>query len=193
MVRAAAQLIRRQGVSATGMREIVAKADAPRGSLQHYFPGGKQELVSEALAWMGEVAARRVRRHVDRLHPRRPSKLLAAMVEEWKTDLATEDFAAGCPMLAAAADTAASSDELRRVVGHAFGVWEKPLYDALASFGIPPKRAARLGMLVISALEGAIILARLRHDLVPLDGLVEELGPLLDGAARKRRRSPARA
>jgi AcrR family transcriptional regulator len=31
------------------MREIVTEADAPRGSLQHYFPGGKEELVSDAL------------------------------------------------------------------------------------------------------------------------------------------------
>ena len=45
MVRSAAQLMRRKGVSGTGMREIVVDADAPRGSLQHYFPGGKEELV----------------------------------------------------------------------------------------------------------------------------------------------------
>ena len=56
MVRSAAQLIRRQGVSATGVREIVLDADAPRGSLQHYFPGGKEQLVTEAVQWMGGEA-----------------------------------------------------------------------------------------------------------------------------------------
>src|SRR5271156_7052002 len=61
MVRSAAQLIRRKGVSGTGMREIVIEADAPRGSLQHYFPGGKEELVSDALLWMGDGAAPRGR------------------------------------------------------------------------------------------------------------------------------------
>ena len=66
MVRSAAQLIRRKGVSGTGMREIVIEADAPRGSLQHYFPGGKEELVSDALLWMGGVAARRVERSLRR-------------------------------------------------------------------------------------------------------------------------------
>ena len=58
MVRSAAQLIRRKGVSGTGVREIVTEADAPRGSLQHYFPGGKDEIVSDALLWSGQVAAR---------------------------------------------------------------------------------------------------------------------------------------
>src|SRR5690242_16151759 len=78
MVRGAAQLIRRKGVTGTGMREIVTEADAPRGSLQHYFPGGKEELVSDALLWAGGVAARRIRRCLGELHPRTPSALLTA-------------------------------------------------------------------------------------------------------------------
>ena len=49
MVRAAAKLFRVHGVTATGLREIVEAADAPRGSLQHYFPGGKEQLITEAL------------------------------------------------------------------------------------------------------------------------------------------------
>src|SRR6478672_8840866 len=80
MVRSAAQLIRRQGVSGTGMREIVTEADAPRGSLQHYFPGGKEEIVSDALLWSGEVSARRVHRSLDELTSRTPSALLAAIL-----------------------------------------------------------------------------------------------------------------
>lgn len=66
MVRSVAQLIRRKGVSGTGLREIVVEADAPRGSLQHYFPGGKQELVADALLWTGDVAARRIKRFAQR-------------------------------------------------------------------------------------------------------------------------------
>src|SRR5580692_11038940 len=95
MVRSAAQLIRRQGVSGTGMREIVTEADAPRGSLQHYFPGGKEELVSEALTWMGGVAARRVTRSLTELETRTPSALLAAVVDIWRRDLVNEQFSAG--------------------------------------------------------------------------------------------------
>src|SRR5580693_9760387 len=106
IVRSAAQLIRRKGVSGTGMREIVIEADAPRGSLQHYFPGGKEELVSDALLWMGDVAARRIRRCLDELQSRTPSALLASIVGTWRPDLASEQFSAGCPLVAAAADTA---------------------------------------------------------------------------------------
>ena len=79
MVRSAAQLIRRQGVSGTGMREIATEADAPRGSLQHYFPGGKEEIVSDALLWSGQVEARRVHRGLEELTSRTPSALLASI------------------------------------------------------------------------------------------------------------------
>src|SRR5580704_8139075 len=94
MVRSAAQLIRRKGVSGTGMREIVIEADAPRGSLQHYFPGGPAELVSDALLWMGGVSAPRVRRCLRQLESSTPSALLASIVETSQGDLSNEMFSA---------------------------------------------------------------------------------------------------
>lgn len=184
MVRTAAQLIRRQGVSGTGMREIVAEADAPRGSLQHYFPGGKEELVSDALLWMGDVAARRVRRSLSELESRTPSALLASIVENWQRDLTNEKFSAGCPLVAAAADTAGTSTQLRQVLRRAFDGWLEPLSEGLVELGVPLERADNLAVVIIAALEGAIILARVRRDLTPFEALVRELGPLLDAVAQ---------
>jgi AcrR family transcriptional regulator len=183
MVRSAAQLIRRKGVSGTGMREIVAEADAPRGSLQHYFPGGKEELVSDALLWMGDVSARRTRRCLSELRSRTPSALLASIVDAWQRDLTNEKFSAGCPLVAAAADTAATSEQLRQVLRRAFDGWLEPLSDSLVELGVPLERSDNLAIVVIAALEGAIILARIRRDLSPLRALVLELGPLLDAVA----------
>src|ERR1700689_2919923 len=113
MVRSAAQLIRRKGVSGTGMREIVVEADAPRGSLQHYFPGGKEELVSDALLWIGDVAARRIQRCLTQLKTRTPSALLASIVDTWRRDLTDEQFSAGCPLVAVAAEPAPTTPQLR--------------------------------------------------------------------------------
>jgi AcrR family transcriptional regulator len=184
MVRSAAQLIRRKGVSGTGMREIVTEADAPRGSLQHYFPGGKEELVSDALLWMGDVAARRIQRCLADLEPRTPSALLAGIVDAWRRDLTREQFSAGCPLVAAAADTATTSAPLRQVLRRAFDGWLEPLSQSLVDLGVPPQRSDNLAIVIIAALEGAIILARIRHDLTPFDALILELGPLLDAVAR---------
>jgi AcrR family transcriptional regulator len=184
MVRSAAQLIRRKGVSGTGMREIVTEADAPRGSLQHYFPGGKEEIVSDALLWAGNVEASRVRRSLGELTSRTPSALLASIIDNWRRELTKEQFAAGCPLVAAAADTAATSKQLRQVLGRAFDGWLEPLSASLVDVGVPAERADNLAVVVIAALEGAIIMARIRRDLTPFDALIRELGPLLDAVAR---------
>jgi AcrR family transcriptional regulator len=48
MVRSAMTLVRERGVDGVGMREIVAHSGGPRASLQHYFPGGKTQVVTEA-------------------------------------------------------------------------------------------------------------------------------------------------
>jgi hypothetical protein len=45
---------------------------------------------------------------------------------------------------------------------------------------VPEERADNLALVVIAALEGAIIMARVRRDLTPFDALVRKLGPLLD-------------
>lgn len=184
MVRSAAQLIRRKGVTGTGMREIVTEADAPRGSLQHYFPGGKEEIVSDALLWSGDVAARRIHRCLRELTSRTPSALLASILDIWRRELTEEQFSAGCPLVAAAADTAATSEQLRQVLRRAFDGWLEPLSKSLVDLGVPLERSDNLAIVVIAALEGAIILARIRRDLTPFDALTLELGPALDGVAR---------
>src|ERR1700681_1741623 len=168
MVRSAADLIRRKGVSGTGMREIVIDADAARGSLQHYFPGGKEELVSEALLWWGDAVGHQGRKGLSELKSRTPSALLASVVDWWRRDLTNEQFSAGCPLVAAAADTAATSDQLRQVLRRAFDGWLEPLSESLVDLGVPPERSDNLAIVVIAALEGAIILARIRRELTPL-------------------------
>jgi len=182
MVFSAAQLIRAKGVSGTGMREVVAHAEAPRGSLGHYFPGGKEQLVTEAITWAGDYAARRVRRYAAALSDATPGNLFAALAGQWREEFTTTDFTHGCPLVAAAADMAGTSEPLREAVHKAFEGWQRPLAEELEAMGVPPARSASLALLMISALEGAILLARASHDVTPLDTVVTELRPLLDGA-----------
>lgn len=188
MVLSAAQLVRVQGVGATGLRDVVAHAEAPRGSLQHYFPGGKDQLISEAIAWAGDYAARRVARVAAKLEDPTPGKLFAAMAAQWRDEFTETGFDGGCPLVATVADTAATSDTLREAVGKAFEGWRRPVAETLEQLGVPSARSASLAVLMLSALEGAIVLARAHQDVAPLDTVVEELRPLLDGAVAPRRR-----
>src|SRR3954464_6571596 len=107
MVYSAAQLVRARGLAGTGVREIVEHANAPRGSFQHYFPGGKDQLVGEALLWSGDFAAAWVRRYADTVRRPPPAGLFAHMAAQWRTEFRDRGYARGCPVMAGAADLAA--------------------------------------------------------------------------------------
>ncbi|GGX84056.1 TetR family transcriptional regulator [Streptomyces minutiscleroticus] len=183
MVFSAAQLIRREGVASTGMREVAAHAGAPRGSLQHYFPGGKEQLVNEAVGWAGRYAGRRVARFLAALPEPTPGGLFAEMARQWTDEYESAGFAGGCPVAAATVDCAETTASTRRAAAAAFAAWTGPVAGALTDMGVPGERAGALATLMISTLEGAILIARAEQDVRALTNAVRELGPLLDAAA----------
>lgn len=185
MVFSAAQLIRRDGVAATGMREVAAHASAPRGSLQHYFPGGKEQLVNEAVGWAGRYAGNRVARFLAALPEPTPSGLFAEMVRQWTDEYEAVGFAGGCPVAAATVDCAESTDSTREAAAAAFATWTGPVGRALVEMGVPEERSAGLATLMISALEGAILMARAERDVRALTTVSRELGPMLDAAVSR--------
>lgn len=186
MVFSAAQLIRRDGVASTGMREVAAHAEAPRGSLQHYFPGGKEQLVNEAVAWAGSYAGNRVARFLAALPEPTPGALFAAMVRQWTDEYERVGFAGGCPVAAATVDCAESTTSTREAAAAAFAAWTGPVARALADLGVPEERTTDLATLMISTLEGALLIARAEQDVRALTTAARELAPLLDAAARTR-------
>jgi AcrR family transcriptional regulator len=182
MVYSAAQLVRERGVTATGVRDVVDRAAAPRGSFQHYFPGGKDQLVSEALLWSGDFAARWVASYVDGVRRPTPSGLFTHMVSPWKNEFSTRGFERGCPVNAAAADLTGGDSPVNVPLREALARWEEAIVAALVGMAVPTRRARRLATLMLSALEGAILLSRVHRDVRPLTTVAGELGPLLDQA-----------
>ncbi|MEU3737726.1 MULTISPECIES: TetR/AcrR family transcriptional regulator [unclassified Streptomyces] len=182
MVFSGAQLIRRDGVAATGMRDVAAHAQAPRGSIQHHFPGGKEELVNEAVGWAGRYASRRIGRFLAALPEPTPSGLFAEMVRQWTDEYQNAGFEGGCPVAAATVDCAESTESTREAVSAAFATWSGSVARALTDMGVPEARADALATLMISSLEGAILMARAERDVRALTAVATELGPLLDAA-----------
>jgi AcrR family transcriptional regulator len=175
-----AQQLRRTGVTGTGLRLVVSSAGAPRGSLQHYFPGGKDQLVGEALEWAGTWAAERVAALARRMRRPTPSRLFAAMAEDWAADLEARDFSRGCPVAAAVVDCGDDNDTVTEAARSALETWRRPLTEALVTMGRPRRRAETLSTLMLCALEGAIVIARAQRDSAPLRLVARELAPVLD-------------
>jgi len=185
MVFSAAQLIRRQGVTATGVRDVVAHADAPRGSVQHYFPDGKTQLVGEAVDWAGRYAGRRIDRFLATMRPPTPGKLFAAMVQQWINEYRRDGFAAGCPLAAATIDCADTDEKVRAQISRALNRWRDPITAALKEMDVPPAKAGSVATLMLCTLEGALILARAEQSVQPLQTVARELAPHLDRYATR--------
>ncbi len=180
MVYSAVQLVRAQGVTATGVRDVVQHAEAPRGSFQHYFPGGKDQLVGEALLWAGDYAAAHVAAYGRSARRPTPAGLLAHMAEPWKREFTTRGYERGCPVMATTADLAGGDSAVNEQLRSAAAEWEAAVAAELLRMDVPARKARRLATVMLGALEGAIMLARVHRSVAPLTTTVAELGPFLD-------------
>jgi hypothetical protein len=90
------------------------------------------------------------------------------------------------PPVAGPAEAAGPDPTSRAVIESAFMTWRTTPVDALSAIGVPAARRRPLANLMISTLEGAIVLARTREDVTPLRDVARELPPLLDAAAQPR-------
>src|SRR3954469_111429 len=167
MVRSAATLIRERGIHGVGLREVVAHSGGPRGSFGRYFPGGKTQLVTEAL---DVVAAELSGETAEALSQARTfPDAIGAIVTPWRRLLVAHDFALGCPIAATVVDAAARNDDLRVHANELLTKWQALVADVYARFGDPPSVAQQQSTVFLAAIEGALILARARRSTEPLD------------------------
>jgi AcrR family transcriptional regulator len=174
MVISAALLIRERGAHATAISDVLAHSGAPRGSAYHYFPGGRTQLLCEAVDYAGD--------HVGAVIAEADSglELLDTLIDKYRRQLLDSDFRAGCPVVAVSVESGDEQDRERMlpVVERAAAVfdrWTGQIAQRLIADGIPAEQAGELSVLTTSALEGAIVLARVRRDVAPLDLIHRQL------------------
>lgn len=181
LVAAAARMLARHGLNATSIRETAKHADAPVGSTYHHFPGGKQQLVVEAIAQAGATIDARLVHHLQAGAAAGLDGFLAA----WRQVLLEADFSTGCPVLAAAVEEPldATAADVLAAAASVFGTWEQHLAKALMADGRPRKSASDIATLIVASVEGAIVLCRARRSIEPLDRVARQLRAVLAASA----------
>ena len=178
LIATASALFRMQGYAATGLAEILAESGAPKGSLYHYFPAGKEELGEAAL----HAAIEHSGKKIGALMTNAPD--LATMLRTYAALMADEmqasGFTAGCPIATIALEAAPRSPRLTAASCEAFNLWSGALARGMKRAGFAAERAAELADFIISSFEGALILARVRRDTAPLRHAGEELARLIE-------------
>lgn len=178
VVRSAAERMRRHGVDGTSMLDAVADAQASRGSLYHYFPGGKTQLIEEATA-LSVAEYTEAFETVRDLDMREAAPLMLAY---WRDIMESSDFQAGCPVAAAAlsGDETASA---RALAASAFDAWGEILESVLRRSGVPAERTPGLAVLALAAIEGAVVVSLAHRSTAPMERVADELLALVEAIA----------
>jgi AcrR family transcriptional regulator len=177
MITSTALLIRERGAHSTAISDVLEHSGAPRGSAYHYFPGGRVQLLCEAVDFASDHVAAQIAGATTGID------VLDAVVAGFRKQLTTTDYRAGCPVVAVAVEAGdPAKDENAAVLeraGAAFVRWTDLITARLVDDGIAEDLARELSVFVTSAIEGAIVIARATRDVTPLDSTHRQLRSLL--------------
>ncbi|WP_147254987.1 TetR/AcrR family transcriptional regulator [Pseudonocardia hierapolitana] len=175
VIRTAAGLFRAQGYHATGLNQVLAEGGLPKGSLYFHFPGGKEQLAVEALHRAGEELCAAITGVLESTAD--PAAALDRVLALLGEHLVATDFREGCPVATVALDAAAQSEPIRLACTGVYDSWEGLVAQHLRAAGV--HGADGLATVLVAAVEGAILLARTRRDVTPLQTVGTHLRALL--------------
>jgi len=170
---AAVKLFRQQGYHGTALNDILAAAGSPRGSLYFHFPVGKEEIGESALTLAGEAVRQGIVRAAEASES--TETFLTRVARAMAADLEKSDYQEGCPIATTALETSAQSEVLGEATSAAFRKWEIEISSGLERFGMTRDEADQVATMVLSQLEGALLLARTYRSPEPLQRAEEAL------------------
>jgi TetR/AcrR family transcriptional repressor of lmrAB and yxaGH operons len=174
-------LFRRQGYARTGLNDIVDASGAPKGSLYHYFPLGKSSIAVAAV----EEAGRRVATTIQALAKecRSTGELLRAHARLLAGWMRSSGFRNGCPITTVLLELAPRERAVAEAGRKAYAARVAILSDKLMADGHSRARSEALAILCTSAMQGALIQARVERSGRPIEVTAGELARLLERAA----------
>jgi AcrR family transcriptional regulator len=161
-----AELFRRQGYAGTGIKQILAAANAPFGSLYHFFPGGKEQLGAATIRSSGELYGQ-LFATIAMQAPDVPSAVGAFFAGAAET-LVETDYADACPIATVALEVSSTNEQLRAACAEVFDSWIAGATQYFIAAGVPSATARELAISMLCLLEGAFVFARAMRSTEPL-------------------------
>ncbi len=169
MVASAVVLLAKRGFQGASFTGVLAESGAPRGSIYHHFPDGKEQLIAAAVDYAGDRAVQ----ILDALSGCGAAEIVDGFMAIWRSVLERSGFTAGCSVLAVT--VSANSPELLNRAGEAFRSWQVRLAELFRSAGLARQDADAFATLLIAASEGAVVLARAQRAFAPFDTVHQQL------------------
>jgi AcrR family transcriptional regulator len=169
MVRSAAILLAQRGYQGTSFAAVLEHSGAPRGSIYHHFPDGKDQLVAAAMVAAGDQAFALL----ESLRGRSPAEIAEGFGAMWRAVLTVSDYTAGCSVLAVT--VAADSSELTTLAQSIFASWRERLSELLVDSGAEVADGSAYAALLIAGCEGGVVMARADRSLEPFEAVLRQL------------------
>lgn len=190
MIESAVTLLAIRGLQGTAFSDVLERSGAPRGSIYHHFPAGKDELVDAAI----ELAGERALRVLDAVEGAPPVEVTRYFLELWRQVLTRSNLRAGCAVLAVTVAT--DSPDLLDHAASVFRAWRGRLAELYVGAGVEPTAANRLAATLVAASEGAVVISRAERSLDPFEAVAAQLVEMTPdrrgaGASRNRKRDQA--
>jgi AcrR family transcriptional regulator len=166
IIETSAELFRRQGYAATGVKQIVTAAKAPFGSLYHFFPGGKEELGAATVQVSGALYGALVPAVFDQA----PDVISGVRLffTAAAENLEASGYEDGCPIATVALEVSGTSEPLRAACAEVFESWISLGSERFVRAGLDPITARELAIGFLAALEGAFVLAQATRSTEPM-------------------------
>lgn len=166
LILAMVDALQRKGLHGVGLNELLERAEAPKGSLYHHFPGGKTELAVAAI----EHISRKIDVFFVQLFNEQPDPLQA--MERWLESMLEQlehsRFERGCPLATIALESTPDDVEIRAALAQTFASLRTALAKQLHGLGFAAEQADSFASLYIALYEGGLLQARVAGSGEPL-------------------------
>jgi TetR/AcrR family transcriptional repressor of lmrAB and yxaGH operons len=172
LIHAAATLFRTRGYHGVGLADLLAEAQAPKGSLYHHFPNGKSDLAMAAATWASDEMLRLIAASFDGADTFEDGATTLCYKLAKLFDLTGWDT---CP-IAATLFEGPDNTNFRDHASHIYEGWITEANDHAERFGLSEDAARAKAELLFVMIQGGWALARARRSSDVLRGLTK-MGP----------------
>ncbi len=176
IVEVASDLLQSNGYHAMGINQITAKGNLPKGSIYFHFPGGKEEIALAAINQGGSIVLQVLVAALEQSSS--PEEYMETVVAAFAEILTTSNFQKGCPVSSITLEMAPESSAISNGVRQVFDSWHEETFRALNQLNCSHPDLKSLASLLLSSVEGALILCRAQQSTAPLENVCASLRPL---------------
>lgn len=174
----ASQLFRLRGYYGVGLNDIIKESGIPKGSLYHYFPGGKEELAIEAINHSKRIVGNEIKEVFSQFED--PVEAFQAHIAQLSKIIDEGGPFLGLSIGTIAGEKHSTSGSIRLACQSAFLSWQSIYKKKILGVGFNEQQSIDLSIVIHALIEGGILLSLTEKSGKPLQAIAKQIPILLN-------------